>query len=521
MTRVWVYCSEVAALVGQNRFRKRWEAFGALFRRVERGQYYLQAQQRWEAQGRPVATEEERVQQALKATGLDREVALFLHTPVSTSQDLQKSVATLETHLQAQATHLQEHKRHLHTLLAEQVRDQQVLEQQRQALLLEAGTAQTPRNVQQALETVTSALQTHQAHVKSTLALAAAHETTCANFRLAQQKVISEKQTAFGREQEEHILTSHVLGRVTDNNNAFYHKVLGSLHLTDTPPDSSSSPPPKPWSWGLGGRIDGFRDGKLVEIKHRKSRLFDPLPVYDVIQVQCYLQVLDLAEALLIQRLATAPDDPGYSIATTTQETCLVRDDEYWTSFLLPELQVIMATLYRFCHNLLWQDQFFQTPDQGKTRILNGWLDQVRSSISSSTLESTGGPPPSSQPTPPPPGPVQSKRRRTTTTASRRATTASRRDTTASRRATTIFDPTTASRRATTIFDPTTASRRATTIFDPLTTLSGPITTAEPTITTDPTITTEPTTTADRVPSLPTTTPAATTEPYDERPRFF
>jgi hypothetical protein len=78
----------------------------------------------------------------------------------------------------------------------------------------------------------------------------------------------------------------------------------------------------------LIGRIDGFRNGRLVEVKNRLHRLFEAVPEYERIQIQIYLEMLKLPEATLLQYYG------GQS-----KETIIGRDQLWWNTFLVPKLQ--------------------------------------------------------------------------------------------------------------------------------------------------------------------------------------
>jgi len=92
----------------------------------------------------------------------------------------------------------------------------------------------------------------------------------------------------YGRVREKDSL--YKLGNVTDNNATFKCKSIyqhGDLSVS------------------VGGKNDGFRNGRLVEIKNRQSRFMVPLPEYDLVQVHCYMFLCDQREADLIEHLQT------------------------------------------------------------------------------------------------------------------------------------------------------------------------------------------------------------------------
>jgi len=87
---------------------------------------------------------------------------------------------------------------------------------------------------------------------------------------------------------------------------------------------------------GRVDRIQECEDGSkiLVEIKNRTKRLFRKVPEYENVQVQVYLQMLNLQKARLVEQ---------YSGQIMSHDIC--RDDNDWKK--------IMSSLEDFCHNVV------------------------------------------------------------------------------------------------------------------------------------------------------------------------
>jgi len=88
------------------------------------------------------------------------------------------------------------------------------------------------------------------------------------------------------------------------------------------------------------GRIDRYQlkeDGTkvLVEIKNRTRRLFNKLMGYENIQVQTYLQMMNLNEARLIEQFNN--ERKSYDIN---------RDESLWTEKVIPSLREFCSTLH-------------------------------------------------------------------------------------------------------------------------------------------------------------------------------
>ena len=91
-------------------------------------------------------------------------------------------------------------------------------------------------------------------------------------------------------------LASNVKDSTVSGNNAkWYYRKLGNTSRSDM-------------LYGVGGRIDGFSNGKLVEVKNRVRRIPDNLPRYDMIQIQTYLHILRLPQCVVMQRLKNQKD---------------------------------------------------------------------------------------------------------------------------------------------------------------------------------------------------------------------
>jgi len=382
------YCSEVAACVGENKYKKRWEAFRGLFQRINQGMDYQRLIDRMSKMGRTIISDEEKIQHVISSSGLNETVQKFLATPVETSDELTQTIESFATVLEDQETKYKNTKKQLKCHLATQTQNRsqyeaklEKLQKEKQALeqtriALECSVSNQDSEILQNLNTKTKMIDqslvevrrnvdTVSRDISQLIMQSTDHEQQWSDFKQTKQLIIKEKQTTFGKVKEYKLLESNILGLVTNNNSQLYKKQLGVL----------------PFPWGIGGKIDGFRDGELIEIKNRKSHLYDPLPQYDVIQVQCYMQILDVNRATLIQCLATDQD------AYQTRETVIHRDEDYWNKQLLPELNVMVRALSKFCNDTLLQDKFFETPDAKKTYVLNSLLTQVRKEMSSETGE--------------------------------------------------------------------------------------------------------------------------------------
>jgi len=107
----------------------------------------------------------------------------------------------------------------------------------------------------------------------------------------------------------------------------------------------------------LVGRIDRLEfcpDGKviLVEIKNRVNRLFRRVPVYEYVQVQVYLKLLNLTEAKLIEQ---------YNGETMKMD--ITYDDYFFESEILPGVLEFAMSFDRILTDPVYRSKYVSTKD--------------------------------------------------------------------------------------------------------------------------------------------------------------
>lgn len=142
--------------------------------------------------------------------------------------------------------------------------------------------------------------------------------------------------------------------KVRENNAKFY-----SMELGDTDPHLTP--------WALGGRIDGFDQNKLVEVKNRTKSFLEPLPQYDLVQFQCYLHILDLDDGTLVENLKGAGSDEE-----SVKSTYLAKDPQMWQETIFPRLQGFCDFLDQFRQEsyLAAQAEYLTLDDDAKHDFL-------------------------------------------------------------------------------------------------------------------------------------------------------
>jgi len=79
----------------------------------------------------------------------------------------------------------------------------------------------------------------------------------------------------------------------------------------------------------IGGKIDGFiinnlGDTIVIEVKNRQNCIFEEIPMYEKIQIECYLRMMRSNECILIQRYDNKNNISTYNL-----------NDSLWDEILL------------------------------------------------------------------------------------------------------------------------------------------------------------------------------------------
>jgi DNA polymerase III epsilon subunit-like protein len=164
--------------------------------------------------------------------------------------------------------------------------------------------------------------------------------------REAKRIVTSRLASSFGVVQEERVIQHH---GITQNNARPYHlRVCTRGGLT----------------YGLVGRIDGFVDGQLVEVKNRTKRLFRKVRDYEQVQLEVYMRMVDVHSATLLERLT---DDVVHE-----QKHHVARNDELW-DYVLAECASFCAKL----HTLVTTPKHWSRWETGDTDTRRAVWEQI------------------------------------------------------------------------------------------------------------------------------------------------
>ena len=124
----------------------------------------------------------------------------------------------------------------------------------------------------------------------------------------AKESVMSEVNKRRGTKNEHHGIELYEKSKCVklhDKNSMFYKKCIGETSVGT--------------KVFVGGRVDGLLEDRVVEVKCRRNRLFDTLPLYEKVQTQAYLFLTDKPIVEVVQR---------HDGATRSEE--YVTDAEFW-----------------------------------------------------------------------------------------------------------------------------------------------------------------------------------------------
>lgn len=173
------------------------------------------------------------------------------------------------------------------------------------------------------LQPLDTSTQVAEAYLDASQTLARDDRLDVEEKRALDEAVRRNLYTSYGTHKEhealEYIRTT--LGIACEEDPAF-HKVQAGVLGSGVP-------------WYLGGRIDAIDASRqlVIEIKNRVNRLFCKLPFYEVVQVQAYLELLDVERGALVEALAPQGGE------LVVQLTPIRRNRELWRDQVLPRLR--------------------------------------------------------------------------------------------------------------------------------------------------------------------------------------
>ncbi|CAK4085891.1 unnamed protein product [Aphanomyces euteiches] len=176
------------------------------------------------------------------------------------------------------------------------------------------------------------------------------------------QALHSTLQTQFGAAQEVHAISqyeSQTQTTVEQRNIKFWTKKIGRVQSADLGYRNVL----------VGGRVDGVSGETVIEVKNRMRSFKDPLPTYDVMQLQTYLYLLDSKHGEIVEHLKNKKDK--------SRTTKIEWDSTLWDEQMLPFLARFSHSLNRFMDSPANLHEMFLTQDSKKRKemIRTFWMD--------------------------------------------------------------------------------------------------------------------------------------------------
>lgn len=106
----------------------------------------------------------------------------------------------------------------------------------------------------------------------------------------------------------------------------------------------------------LIGRIDGMADNKLVEVKSRRYKFIVPVPEYDLVQMHCYMLLVNQPTCTLIEQCKGE-----------RKETQITWDNDLWTR-VTRALEKFAMRYLEFMSNPQAQEQLAEMPTEKSKR---------------------------------------------------------------------------------------------------------------------------------------------------------
>ena len=122
----------------------------------------------------------------------------------------------------------------------------------------------------------------------------------------------------------------------------------------------------------VGGKVDGIAgDDTVVEVKNRISGFKDPLPVYDIVQLQTYLFITKLRKGGLVEQFKYDKSE--------TKSTIIEWDGDAWYQTIRPRVARFSNAFEAFLDDEVTQLRFLRARDPEKEKIFEELLQEASS----------------------------------------------------------------------------------------------------------------------------------------------
>jgi len=137
--------------------------------------------------------------------------------------------------------------------------------------------------------------------------------------------------------------------------------------------------------WFVGGRVDALSpDGQtVIEVKNRVHHLFRAPPLYENVQLQAYMFVLDAPRGVLVECLRTQQGEGGGNgggdgnegeagVRTDSSVSRVERDRALWERRVMPRLDAFVGFLAALLRDPALQDAYLALGPEGRDACARG-----------------------------------------------------------------------------------------------------------------------------------------------------
>lgn len=121
----------------------------------------------------------------------------------------------------------------------------------------------------------------------------------------------------------------------------------------------------------IGGKIDAITKDRsmVVEIKNRIRRLFHKIPFYEIVQVQCYLQLLNVSKGIVVECLHAQEPTAEFNVIPVARDTTL------WNTTIVPKMKEYIKMFDALLTHVPFQDALITAPAHKKNHVLRKFKD--------------------------------------------------------------------------------------------------------------------------------------------------
>uniref|UniRef100_A0A6C0BND6 YqaJ viral recombinase domain-containing protein n=1 Tax=viral metagenome TaxID=1070528 RepID=A0A6C0BND6_9ZZZZ len=124
------------------------------------------------------------------------------------------------------------------------------------------------------------------------------------------------------------------------------------------------------WRCLLTGQIDGMQQGKVIEIKHRTTRIFTNIPTYELIQLHMYMFFTKTKSCKLLQCIQL-PDN------VYVEQTVVYFCDQLWAQITATLVEVIQFAK-DLCASRISVECFEQLPEDTRHAMLAKYIPSIQ-----------------------------------------------------------------------------------------------------------------------------------------------